>query len=225
MDTSKIKVLLADDHPIFLEGICSAVTSRYLELEIVAAVSNGKEAVEKEKQLKPDVVLLDIRMPVIDGVQAARVMKQRRPELKIIMLTTFNEIELISSAFEAGADGYILKESSISEVVTNIKSVYQGNILIKKETAEKLNWPHITAGKTKMGLAAEEEGPAELKDFSRREKSVFTLLVKGKTNTEIARELLIGEGTVRNYISNIYDILGVHNRTAVVLWAFEHNIR
>ena len=218
----KIRVLIADDHPIFLEGICSAVKTRFPELDIVSAVSNGKEAVEKEAELDPDVVLLDIRMPVMDGVEAARLMKERRPDVKIIMLTTFNERELVLDAIEAGARGYVLKEASIADVVSDVKSVFRGNVLITEKAALELLWPQSKGQRKDDSM--DTDTPSELGEFTQRERAVFQLLLRGKSNIQIAVDLCITEGTVRNYVSHIYDILGVHNRTAVVLWAFEHGV-
>ena len=217
---NRIRVLIADDHPIFLDGFCTVVQARYRELEVVAAVTNGREAVEADTQLQPDVVLLDVRMPEMTGVEAAREIRRRRPGARIIMLTTFSEGELIAGAFEAGVMGYILKDQPIAEVVVDIKAVHQGNVLITADVADKIGWP--------FGQAADHELPPKpgvLDGLTRREHEVLRLIARGRTNREIAEELEIGEGTVRNYVSRIYEVLGLHHRTAVILWAFEHEIK
>ena len=227
---SKIKLLIADDHPIFLNGFCSAIELQYPEFKIIGAVSNGRAAVEKAEELKPDVVLLDVRMPVMGGVEAATRIKARYPDVKIVMLTTFDEKELIADALKAGAMGYILKEMPIAEVVMGIRSVYQGNMLIAGQAAKKIDWASVSG--MELGIAGdkdptpgEDDIPTEYQAFSRRERDVFFLVVEGKNNRQIADELHISESTVRNYVSRIYDILRVHTRTGVLLWAFEHGLR
>ncbi len=217
----RIRVLIADDHPIFLEGFCTVVAARYPELEVIAAVNDGPSAVEAAASLNPDVILLDIQMPKLNGIEVARQIRARRPDAKIIMLTTYDQPELIAGAFDAGAMGYIMKDKPIAEVVVDIKVVNQGNLLMNANVAARAGW---RGRRTEDPL--ETEGTKELEKFlaqmTKREADVFRLIAKGKTNTEIAEQLAIGEGTVRNYVSHIYEILGVHNRTAVIIWAFEH---
>ena len=222
----KIRLLVADDHPIFLDGFCELVHLKYAQIEIVASVSNGEEAVKKEAELNPDVVLLDIRMPVMDGVEAAGIIKRRRPDAKIIMLTTFNERNLISGALKAGAMGYILKETPVSEVVQDVVSVYNGNYLISAQAAEKLEWLTDQALEESLSIdparvtnsfftesRIRNEGISQL---TRRENQILKLMLLMRTNTEIAEKLGISERTVRNYVSKIYEILGVHDRLTLI---------
>lgn len=227
MDT--LRLLVADDHPIFLDGFCSSVSSQFPELEIVAAVANGREAVERDRETRPDVALLDIRMPVMDGVEAAQIMKRRRPELKIIMLTTFNERELINAAFDAGAEGYILKETPIAEVVMDIKSVWRGNVLITGRAAKNIDWHSQTRDEPQSSERSaafqRADVPREYAELTKREREVLDLILDGLQNKEVAHRLGLSEGTVRNHVSRIFDILGVHNRTALVLWAFENGLK
>jgi DNA-binding NarL/FixJ family response regulator len=209
---------VADDHPVFLEGFCTLVGMKYPEIDVVAAVRNGRDAVERERELDPDVVLLDIRMPLMNGIEAARLMKKRRPDAKIIMLTTFNEQHLIKGALQAGVKGYILKETPIEELVDNIRSVHNNNVLLSSQVAERLTWPDEP-------VQYQEEGadhPSLPPGLTPREREVFLLMLQGKNNRAIAEELSLGEGTVRNYVSRIYEIIGVHDRAAVVMWALEH---
>ncbi len=216
----KIKVLVADDHPVFLEGLCSILTLRDSEIELVSSVSDGREAVEEVKKLTPDVVLLDIKMPVINGVEAARIIKESTPETKIIMLTNFEDRDLIIAALKVGANGYILKDAPIPQLIQSIRTVYQGNVLISPKVAEKLI---STDEKQDIGnQSIPQDG--KLDDLTSREKQILILMTRGRENWEIAQELFISEKTVRNYASQIYAILGVNNRTQAVLWALENGI-
>ncbi len=216
----KIKVLVADDHPVFLEGLCSILTLRDSEIELVSSVSDGREAVEEVKKLTPDVVLLDIKMPVMNGVEAARIIKESTPETKIIMLTNFEDRDLIIAALKVGANGYILKDAPIPQLIQSIRTVYQGNVLISPKVAEKLI---STDEKQDIGnQSIPQDG--KLDDLTSREKQILILMTRGRENWEIAQELFISEKTVRNYASQIYAILGVNNRTQAVLWALENGI-
>ncbi len=215
-----IRLLVADDHPVFLDGFCTLVRLKYPEIEVVAAVRNGRDAVDKEQELRPDIVLLDIRMPLMNGIEAARLIRQRRPDAKIIMLTTFNEHHLIKAALKAGVRGYILKETPIEELVDNIKSVHSNNVLLSSQVAERLSW--LDEAEVETEAAADQPGlPSGL---THREKEVFLLMLQGRNNRAIAEVLALGEGTVRNYVSRIYEIIGVHDRAAVVTWALEHKV-
>ncbi len=225
----KIRMLVADDHPIFLDGFCTLVRLKYPQIEIVAAVSNGKEALEKVEELNPDVVLLDIRMPEMDGVEAAGLMKRRRPDTKIIMLTTFNEIKLISGALKAGAMGYILKETPISEVIQNVISVCKGNYLISAQAAEKLQWSsdplsvdlqyHGHNDPVEHFELIPSNIAAKISGLSNREREILELMLENTSNSRIAEKLFIGENTVRNYVSKIYDVIGIHDRSTLLGWA------
>jgi DNA-binding NarL/FixJ family response regulator len=221
MEMSKIKVLVADDHPVFLEGLCTVLTLTGPEIELVGHVQDGKEALEQARILKPDVVLLDIKMPVMGGVEAAQIIKNEMPKTKIIMLTTFDDKDLILAALKAGTNGYILKDAPVPQIIESIRSVYHGNILISPKVAEKIS----TTNTEQNGNELETECEAKLKEFTVREKEIIRLMVVGNENWQIARELCISEKTVRNYVSQIYDILGVHNRTQAVLWALDNGIK
>jgi DNA-binding NarL/FixJ family response regulator len=213
-----IRILIADDHPIFLDGLCFAIRSQYPDIDIVAAVNNGKEAVTADARLKPDVVLLDIKMPILDGLEAARQICQNRADARILMLTTFDDHELISDALKAGAIGYLLKESTIEEVVFGIRSIFRGNLLVPSAAMQR------SAGTPTVPDAPEPAPVAELLPLSRKEQYILRLLLTGKASKEIAATVFLSEGTVRNYIHHIYQVIGVGNRTSLLLWAMKHGI-
>jgi DNA-binding NarL/FixJ family response regulator len=213
-----ITVLIADDHPIFLDGLCSAIRSQFQDLDIVAAVQNGREAVAAAATLVPDVVLLDIKMPIMDGIEAARYIKKNRSDARIVMLTTFDDRALMSDAIKAGALGYILKESTIEEVVFAIKSVFRGNMLVPREAID------ASEDGLTMPDSAQNLPPTGFKSLSKKEQDILRMLLVGKTSKEIAGIVCLSEGTVRNYVHHIYQVLGVGNRTSLLLWAMEHGI-
>jgi DNA-binding NarL/FixJ family response regulator len=222
----RIRLVIADDHPLVTEGFCSVIGRNYRDIEVVAAVSNGKEAVEEEARLEPDVILMDIKMPVMDGISAVREIRRRKAEAKIIILTTYDEKSYVQGAIDEGAAGFVLKDTPISDVVLAIRAVYKGNVIFPRdimqlftEQSGEKDSNTISVGDIDRALPHKE-----LNSLSHREKEVLVLMARGLTNPEIADRLCIGDGTVRNYVHKIYDVIGVHNRTAVVLWAFEHGI-
>ena len=213
---ARIRVLMVDDHAVFLEGLFTLLRLEDPEIEVVGTALNGQEALEKERELEPDVVLLDIKMPVIDGVEVARRMKARRPGVRILMLTTFDDCELIRGAVAAGANGYLLKDAHAADVIEAIKSVNRSNVLISGDLALKLSDPGPALGRPP------HPDPEALRQLSRREIEVLELMSQGKSNGEIGSALCISEKTVRNYVSRIYDALNVHSRTRAALWAVEN---
>ncbi len=207
---------MVDDHAVFLEGLYTLLKLEGTDIEVVGTALNGQEALEKERELEPDVVLLDIRMPLIDGVEVARRMKQRRPAVRILMLTTFDDRDLIRGAIEAGANGYLLKDAHAADVIEAIRSVNQGNVLISGDLALKLS----SGRKAAAGPQAVPLPPGE--QLSEREMQVLRLMSEGRNNREISEALGLSEKTVRNYVSRIYDVLNVHTRTRAALWAAEN---
>ena len=216
---ARIKVLIVDDHAVFLEGLVTLLRLEDREIEVVGTALNGQEALELDAELTPDVVLLDIQMPILDGVEVARRIKQRRPEANILMLTTFNDRSLISDALAAGANGYLLKDAHAVDVINAIKSVHEGHILISADVARALS--EGAPARPTAQRASMPEGAA-LEGLSPREIDVLKLLAEGKTNREIGDSLHLSEKTVRNYVSHIYDALNLHSRTRAALWATEN---
>jgi DNA-binding NarL/FixJ family response regulator len=243
---SKIRVVLVDDHPVFLEGLYTILRLRDPEIEVVGTATNGEEALKSCEQLQPNVVLLDIKMPVMDGVEAARALKERFPATAIIMLTTFDDRPLIRDALGAGATGYLLKDAEVGQIVAAIKQVSEKNIVISGDLALKLavepesaeersdhgapdrrridptgsapNWPL----RVEDPSSDEAQESALIDELSERQQEVLRLLARGKTNAEISAELFLSEKTVRNYISQIYEVINVHTRTKAATWAMHH---
>lgn len=210
---SKIKVLAVDNHAVFLEGLVTLIRIEDPGIDVVGTAFNGQEALELEKKLEPDVVLLDIQMPIIDGVEVARRLKARRPDIKILMLTTFNDRKLITDALSVGANGYLLKDAHADEVIRAIRNVYDGHVLMSSDVARSLSRPDAPTPNL---------DPDKVGDLTRREQEVLQLLSQGKSNTEIGEELHLSEKTVRNYVSHIYDVLNIHSRTRAALWATDN---
>lgn len=223
----RIRIVIADDHPLVTEGFCSVLEQNYRDIEVLAAVDNGSEAVAKEACLEPDVLLMDIKMPVMDGITAVREIRRRRPDAKIIMLTTYSERRYVQAAIDEGAAGFVLKDTPISDVVLAIRAVHGGNVIYPRDLMTLIADKGTDSSTAAMAKQATDRALSheELESLSQREKEILVLMARGLTNPEIADRLCLGDGTVRNYVHRIYDVLGVHNRTAVVLWAFEHGIR
>lgn len=197
----KIKVLLADDQELILESL-HIVLSMEQDLEIVALAKNGEEAVKGCEQFMPDIVLMDVNMPVMDGVAATALIKERMPATKIIMLTSYKEVEYVLAALSNGAEGYLLKAIHPRDLAAGIRVVQAGGTLISQEMANKMikNMNNTTPAKNnEFGLTA-------------REIEVLHKLAAGLRNQEIAEVLYLSEGTVKNYISTIYAKLNVKGR-------------
>lgn len=197
----KIKVLLADDQELILESL-RIVLSMEEDLEIVSLAKNGEEAVEGCEQFMPDIVLMDVNMPIMDGVAATALIKERNPATKIIMLTSYKEVEYVLAALSYGAEGYLLKAIHPRDLAAGIRVVQAGGTLISQEMASKMIKNMNTAP------------PAKSNEFglTAREIEVLHKLAAGLRNQDIAEALYLSEGTVKNYISTIYSKLNVKGR-------------
>ncbi|HOO73957.1 MAG TPA: response regulator transcription factor [Tepiditoga sp.] len=213
-----IKVMIVDDQALIREGI-SMLLSFSEDIKIISEASNGREAIEKIEKEKPDVVLMDIRMPVMDGVEATEKIKKMHPEVKVIILTTFKEDEYIFYALKNGANGYILKDVKSEEIIKAIRAVYTGNVLLQSEIANKVV-DILNNFQTKSEKEIEIKGPYEA--LTHRESEIALLVVEGKSNKEIAEKLFITEGTVKNHISNVLSKLQVRDRTQLVLYLHDY---
>lgn len=215
----KIKVLIADDVMILRQGL-RAVLEQDEGLQVVALAENGKEAFEKCKVFRPDVVMMDMRMPDYDGAYGIKAIKEECPEVKVLVLTTFDDEETINKALSSGADGYILKEMEDAKVIASVKSVYSG-ISVFGDGVYRVMRKHLEyAGNVpkKENLTNEETS------LTARELDVVKLVAQGYDNKEIAGELYLAEGTVRNQISKILEKLNLKDRTQLAVYAVKHGL-
>ncbi len=203
---SSICVLLADDQTIIRDGL-KALLETHGNISVVGEASNGREAYEQTRKLKPDVVLMDIRMPEMDGVEATRRIKKDFPETNIIVLTTFDDDEYIIKAMTYGASGYLLKDIGSEKLIETIRDSLCGNIILPGRVAAK-----ITSRLTQNAVP-----DVTLDDFTEREIEIIRLLTEGKSNREIAQALYLSVGTIKNYISQIYLKINVNDRANAVL--------
>lgn len=203
-----IKVLIVDDQALIREGL-DMMLSLYEEIQVVGQVANGQEAIDFIKDQEVDVILMDIRMPIMNGVEATKIIKEIYPNMKILILTTFNEDEYIFKGLKNGADGYILKDISSQGLVKNIKSIYKGDTLLHGDVARTIS-NVVKAGKNKK-----DEGA--LDELTPRELEIAILIGQGKNNKEISQLLYITEGTVKNHITKILNKLEVRDRTQIAI--------
>ncbi len=201
-----IRILIADDHPIVRQGL-AAVLDQEADLEVVAQAANGREAVAKAFELLPDVILMDLQMPEMDGVAAIIEIKNAALETGIIILTTYDTDDYIFRGIEAGARGYLLKDSPPEEVLKAIRAVYQGESLIQPRVASRLL--------DRLSQLSRNAAPSE-GSLSAREVEVLQIMATGAANKEIASRLNIGQSTVKTHIVRIFDKLGVSGRTEAV---------
>ncbi len=205
-----INVLLVDDHTVVRSGL-GAVLMANDDLNMCGEASNGQEAVNLCKRLKPDVVLMDLMMPVMDGVTATRAIHDSQPEIKIIALTSFGERELVEGALKAGASGYLLKTISAAELVAAIKGAMEGKTSLSPEAAQVLI----------QGLKAPK---SDTHDLTEREQEILKLMVDGLPNHQIAEKLVVSQSTVKFHVSNILSKLEVSTRTEAVALALKNKI-
>ena len=217
----KIKVLIADDVMILRQGL-KAVLEQDEGLQVVALAENGKEAFEKCKVFGPDVVMMDMRMPDYDGAYGIRAIKEQCPEVKVLVLTTFDDEETIEKALSGGADGYILKEMEDEKVIASVKSVYAGISVfgggVYRTMRKRMEEGGSTAKREQAGEETEETG------LTARELDVVKLVAQGYDNKEIAANLYLAEGTVRNQISRILEKLELKDRTQLAVYAVKHGL-
>ena len=199
-----IKLLIVDDHSVVRQGL-KMFLSLDNDLEIVGEALDGVEAIEKVKNLKPDVVLMDILMPVMDGVEATKIIKNNFPDIEVIALTSVLEDKAVFGAIRAGAIGYLLKDTEADDLIKAIKAAASGQVQLSTKAAERL-----------MREVRVPDNPEKLTD---RETEILRLLAEGKSNKEIAAILYIGETTVKTHVSNILMKLGVPSRTQAALYA------
>jgi len=213
---SKQRILLVDDHEVVRLGLKSLL-DRHPQFVVVGEAGTSKEALEKVSRLLPDVVLMDIRLPGSSGIEACEEITRNYPDIKVVMLTSYAEDEMLFSAIRAGASGYVLKQIGGEYLVRAIEQVGRGEAALDPAVTQRVF--------QEVRRAVKEEEASAFVNLSQQEKHVLILVSEGKTNREIAKALFLGEGTVRNYVSSILSKLGVSNRAEAAAYAVEHNLR
>ena len=214
---NKISVVVADDHSLMRQGL-----KQIIELEddmfVIGQAINGEEAIEIVKKLKPDIVLMDINMPIINGLQAIQALKDANVPSKIIVLTIHEDREYLFKTLQMGAEGYVLKDAEAGILISAIRSVYNGQNYIQ---------PNMTRELVKEFTRITKHEKAKISEnlLTAREIEVLELIAEGRLNKQIAKELFISEKTVKNHVSNIFKKLNVSDRTQAAIYALKHNIR
>ncbi len=212
MTTPKTRVLLADDHTIFRKSL-REIIDKQSDMTVVGEARNGIEAVQKAEELAPDVILMDISMPKMDGVRATRLIVEQVDKAGIVVLTMYNEEAHVFQAIKAGAQGYVLKDADLEELLKAIRSVRRGEPMIDASIAGRLL--------VEFAALIREQERQDYLDLSKRETEILQLLAQGATNKDIAETLLISEFTVRNALSIIFEKLHVNNRTEAAIEALK----
>ena len=206
-----IRILLVDDQHIIRQGLKSMLESNS-DMQVIGEAENGQRALDQIPLLQPDLVLMDIRMPVMDGVAATAAIVQHYPDTKVLVLTTFDDDEYVLQAMRLGAKGYLLKDTEPDELTLAIRSVYKGHTQLGPGLFEKIFTPVVVA-------APAIAPPPELAQLTHRELEVLRLIASGANNREIAQSLFLSENTVKNYVTNILSRLNLRDRTQAALFA------
>lgn len=212
-----IRVLLADDQELIRESL-SFVLNAQSDITMVGMATNGREAIEMVRREKPDVVLMDIRMPEVDGVECTRLIKAAYPQMKVIILTTFDDDEYVFGALRYGASGYLLKGVSVEELANAVREVMRGGSIITPDVASKAFQMFARMAKGNMQIQVNEKQTADLQE---NEWKIIREVGSGLSNKEIAAALCLSEGTVRNYLSSILSKLDLRDRTQLAIWAVQ----
>ena len=209
-ETEKIRVMVVDDHLVVREGLTTLLET-FPDFKLVGEASSGQEAIHLCDQLEPDVVLMDLVMPDLSGVEATRIIRQRHPDCQVLAVTSFKETEMVRGVLEAGAIGYLLKTVSAEELAEAIRSAHRGELT-------------VAADASSIVLEAITSAPPPGRDLTERELDVLELLVKGLSNSEIAARLGVSPNTVKNHLRSIYSKLDVSTRTAATTLAIKHGL-
>jgi len=212
----KIRVVVVDDHHLVVDGIC-ALLGLAKDIEVVGVASNGSESLDVVKKLKPDVVLMDIAMPVMDGLEATRRIRKECPDVKVLALTQYDDKEFVRPMIEAGANGFISKKAASSDLVSGIRFVYQGDSFLSPSAARIL----VKDYQEETSLRKELDPYQQL---TKREREIFKLLAEGYSIREIAEMLFISPKTVEGHKTNLMSKLDLHNRTDLIKYALRKGI-
>jgi DNA-binding NarL/FixJ family response regulator len=221
-----VRVLLVDDQPLLLQGF-SMILSVEDDLEVVGQATDGARAVEAVTRLRPDVVLMDVQMPVLDGIEATRQIVAADPAVRVLMLTTFDRDDYLFEALEAGASGFLLKNSDPDDLVEAVRAVAEGHALLAPEVTRRViarmaaPAPAAAAGRSGGGSTAGAGHGIPLPALTQREREMLQLVARGLSNGEIAAQAFVTEATVKTHVSNILAKLGVRDRVQAVIAAYE----
>lgn len=214
-----IRIMIVDDQKIFKEGL-KMIISLDDDIEVVSLCENGREAVESVELFKPDIILMDIRMPILNGVEAVKLIKNINESINVIMLTTFHDEFYIYEAIKNGASGYLLKDTSIDVIIKTIKTVYNGGALIDPDITKV-----ILNQFTKLARSVNTKNTEKIKDIlTEREIEVSKLVSEGMNNKEISGKLFLGEGTVKNHLTRILQKLELRDRTQLAIFVLKLNL-
>lgn len=215
-----IKVLIVDDQELIRESL-KVILNVSGDIEVADAVPSVAEALKSAARYRPDVVLMDIRMPGTDGVEGTKLIMDRYPQTKVIILTTFDDDEYVFGALKNGASGYLLKGSSVSDLSEAIRIAYTGGAMINPNIASKVIHQFSSMARGPSGIQVDKELTA---DISKSEWQIIRTVGSGMSNKEIAKELCLSEGTVRNSLSNILFKLNLRDRTQLAIWAVQTGV-
>jgi DNA-binding NarL/FixJ family response regulator len=215
-----IKLLLADDHAMVRKGL-QMFLSTQSDLCIVGEASNGQEAIDRTNELSPDMILMDLHMPILDGIEVTKQLKQSHPNVKVIVLTSFSDEDHVLPAIRAGAKGYLLKDIEPDELVRAIRRVWQGQVELHPDAAVRLMNLLSTQDADHNN---EDTAASRLAELTKREMEVLRLIAAGKSNKEIGDRLTITEKTVKTHVSHVLDKLGLADRTQAAIFAVKHGL-
>ncbi len=213
-----IRIMIVDDQSLIRDGLAMILNLRP-ELEVVGTASDGDEVVQKVKQLQPEIILMDIRMPRMNGVEGTRLVREEFPYIKVLMLTTFSDSELIFEALEQGASGYLLKDMETDAIVQAILTVHGGGAVLPQDITAQ-----IVKELKKTKSVIERTPPEQLEQLTEREVEVLREVGLGLNNKEIAKKLFITEGTVKNHVSNLISKLELRDRTQAAIYAVRYGV-
>jgi DNA-binding NarL/FixJ family response regulator len=213
---AKQRILLVDDHEVVRLGL-RALLEHHPQFEVVGEAGTAREGIEQTNRHRPDIVLMDIRLPGASGIEACEEITKSFPDTRVVMLTSYAEDEMLFSAIRAGASGYVLKQIGGDDLIRALEAVGRGEALLDPAVTQRVF--------QEVRRAVKEEEASAFATLSQQEKHVLMLVSEGKTNREIAKVLFLGEGTVRNYVSSILSKLGVSNRAEAAAYAVEHSLK